>query len=274
MSKIGFVLLVTAIWAFIAGREMVPIGGQDWDGPPADGDTGAQRVPPITHLLWIGVVLIVCAGLVVWANLGIADWGSAKHVRPEIFIPALIPLMAGPAFLGRLIEHRLRVGVGAPEPVPTIGLEAHEKAVWFGSAHNHVMFGALIALALFMWVGADVGPAGLVVATFSVLIALFFCWIRVVVRQRQIEIGFGPWHWPKKIVSLDDIDQATTEHVQPLRYGGWGYRLCGTGCRAIVVRRGDALKLKMHDQKLLIVTVDHAEEAAGLINDLQHISPR
>lgn len=65
------------------------------------------------------------------------------------------------------------------------------------------------------------------------------------------------------------IAEATVEHVQPMRYGGWGYRGSGTRCRAIIVRRGDGLRLEMNDGRSLIVTVDHADEAAGLVNDLK-----
>jgi hypothetical protein len=141
--------------------------------------------------------------------------------------------------------------------------------VWSGRAHNYVVLVGLGALALYMWVWADVGPAGLVVGTLALLVAVFFCWIRVEVTETQIEIAFGPFQWPKKTIVVSEVEEATTEHVQPLRYGGWGYRLCGAGCRAIVIRRGEALRLEMNDGKVLLITVDHADEAAALINDLR-----
>ena len=82
-------------------------------------------------------------------------------------------------------------------------------------------------------------------------------------------MALGPWRWPKKIVPLGDVADARAEQVQPLRLGGWGYRVCGRGCRAIVVRRGEGLKLSLKNDRILIVTVDHAGEAAALINDLR-----
>lgn len=142
-------------------------------------------------------------------------------------------------------------------------------SAWSANAHNNLMLVGLIGLAVYMWGWADLGPAGLVLGMLALLVALFFCWVRVVMTETRLEIAFGPWRWPKKVVLLDDVREATTERIQPLRYGGWGYRLCGVGCRAIIVRRGEALKLKMNDEKVLIVTVDRAEDGARLINELK-----
>lgn len=274
MSKVGIVLLVSIIWLVIAGREMLPFDREDSGNVQASEHPSSARVPPFTVMLAAGVVLVVASGITVWANLGNEGWESAKHVRPLLFTPVVIVAMASGALVGSLLQRRGAALPGTLTPAPTVGLGPHEKAVWFGNAHNLPMFAGLVILAVFMWVGADVGPAGLVMAAVAFLIAVFFCWIQVVVQEMRIEVGFGPWHWPKKVVSVDHVAQASTEHVQPLRYGGWGYRLCGLRCRAIVVRRGDALKLKMNDEKVLIVTVDHAEEAAGLINDLRTRSLR
>ncbi len=143
-------------------------------------------------------------------------------------------------------------------------------SVWSANAHNHIIFIGLVGLAVYMWGWADLGPAGLVVGMLSLLVALFFCWVRVALTETRLEIAFGPWRWPKKVVALSDIAEATTDTIQPLRYGGWGYRLCGVGCRAIIVRRGEALKLKMNNEKVLIVTVDRAEDGARLINELRN----
>ena len=147
-------------------------------------------------------------------------------------------------------------------------------SVWSANAHNHIILMGLVGLAVYMWGFADVGPAGLFVGMLALLVAVFFCWVRVVLTDTTVEIAFGPWRWPKKVVALSDVADASTETVQPLRYGGWGYRLCGVGCRAIIVRRGEALKLKMKDEKVLIVTVDRAEEAARLINELKSTDAR
>ena len=137
--------------------------------------------------------------------------------------------------------------------------------MWSGSGRNLIILTGLGGLAAYMWAIADVGPAGLVIGTAALLVAVFFCWVRVQLTETSIEIELGPLRWPKKVIPLDEVTEATVEKIQPLRYGGWGYRVCGRGCRAIVVRRGEALKLKMHDEKVFMVTVDGAQEAADLI---------
>jgi hypothetical protein len=55
-----------------------------------------------------------------------------------------------------------------------------------------------------------------------------------------------------------------------MEHGGWGYRgsLKLFGRAAVVLRGGEGLQLDLADDKVLTITVDNAEEGAGLLNDL------
>ena len=59
----------------------------------------------------------------------------------------------------------------------------------------------------------------------------------------------------------------------PLAYGGWGWRR-RPGRSAVVIRAGDGLVLRLRSGGTIVVTVDGAHTAAGLVNDVaRHRSP-
>jgi hypothetical protein len=81
-------------------------------------------------------------------------------------------------------------------------------------------------------------------------------------------LSLGPWRWPSRSFPLNRIQRASVTRVDPTKLGGWGYRVCGRSCRAYVIRGGEALELAFRDGRRRILTVDGAEQGAGLINDL------
>jgi hypothetical protein len=91
--------------------------------------------------------------------------------------------------------------------------------------------------------------------------------VSVRVDHRGVEVRFGPLRWPKKSIALAKIRTAKVIEVEPLAWGGWGYRR-RKGATAIVLRRGQGLEIEEHDHHRTIVTIDDSRTAAGLINDL------
>jgi hypothetical protein len=71
-------------------------------------------------------------------------------------------------------------------------------------------------------------------------------------------------------VALRDVVQAEAIDIRPLEWGGWGYRgsLRLMGRAAVVLRAGPGVRLELRGGRVLAVTVDDAETAAGLLNDL------
>ena len=66
---------------------------------------------------------------------------------------------------------------------------------------------------------------------------------------------------------MDVIERAEVEQVNPMAYGGWGYRL-RPGVRAIVTRGGESLRLVRAEKADLVLTVDDAATGAGVINSM------
>ena len=75
--------------------------------------------------------------------------------------------------------------------------------------------------------------------------------------------------WPLYRVALSDVASAATTNVVPLgEFGGFGLRW-GLGRRlGIITRGGEALEVLRRDGRAVVVTVDDAATAAGLLTAL------
>jgi hypothetical protein len=93
--------------------------------------------------------------------------------------------------------------------------------------------------------------------------------VRVTASERGLRIAFGPFGWPSKHMPLERIERAEATEIEPLRWGGWGYRWAGPRRSAVVVRRGPGLVLDLRGGGRFAVTVDEPAPAAGLLNDLR-----
>jgi hypothetical protein len=207
---------------------------------------------------------------VVAANLDVDDWAQADRVGiPQVLGAFLIAaLVAGVATLS---ARRLETAP-IPEPVlPSAGLSPGGRGVWVGTARSLWALPIVIALVgVGIYLALTRGPIfGLPLGLIG-LVAVPFVSLRVVADRHGVDIVFGPLGWPRRRIPLSDIQRATTLDVVPMEHGGWGYRgsLKLFGRAAIVLRGGEGLRLVLAGDKVLTITVDNAEEGAGLLNDL------
>ena len=79
----------------------------------------------------------------------------------------------------------------------------------------------------------------------------------------------------RRHIPLDQIEEAKVTTIHPFaQYGGWGWRAGRDGSVAVVLRGGEALEVVTSGGGRFLVTVDGAQEAAGLINTLIERSRR
>jgi hypothetical protein len=158
-------------------------------------------------------------------------------------------------------------------PLPTVGLAPGQRAVWLGHASSRLLIlvtvpvAAVLAAAallvgppegwIFLFAAAVVGVAAALTATIDVTVA-----------PTGVRVGFGPFGVPRKVIPLDRIERADAIDVNPLAWGGWGYRVPRPGTSAVVLRRGPGVLLELAGNRRFVVTVDGAPEAAGLIKRL------
>jgi len=211
-------------------------------------------------LFGMGGLLAAIAWLSVLANRGVPDWTAAGPVDW-----AGLLAVGGATVVPGAIGWWLGGGRTAPEPVwgevPRLDVDDPERYVWSGRARNPVLVVggvALIVAGLVVW-----GLTAVVLVVVGLLV-LGFSEVRVTVGGGGVVIGIGWLGFPSWRVSVEEITGTSVEHVMPMAYGGWGYRI-RPGARAVVVRGGTALRLRRRDRPDLVVTVDDAETGAGLV---------
>ncbi|MDG2114576.1 MAG: hypothetical protein P8N02_18440, partial [Actinomycetota bacterium] len=113
------------------------------------------------------------------------------------------------------------------------------------------------------------GPA--VIALIGTLAATPFTQLRVRVTREQLEIVLGPWGWPRERHEVRDIDWIEADHVDRLevRLGvgvrGSNRKLTG---RAYLLRPGPVIRLQGQMGRRVTITVDGAEGAVSLVEQL------
>jgi hypothetical protein len=97
---------------------------------------------------------------------------------------------------------------------------------------------------------------------------LLFSNVRVIVDRRGLRLLAGPFSTPLKSVPLADIVTAEAVHIDPLKWGGWGYRVI-PGRSALVLRTGPGLVLRLRDGRRFAVTVDDPDTPAIVLTNLR-----
>lgn len=149
----------------------------------------------------------------------------------------------------------------------TMSLADDERAVWVGSARSAAMG----------WLGAGLAVTGAVLLFLepvlgagTLFVGVLVWWLHqltVRVDDEGVRAGWGPLRWPGRSIALADIASAEAEEVEPMKWGGWGYRVSGRGT-GLVVRRGPGIVLHRVSGGDVAITVDGADEAVSLVNAL------
>jgi hypothetical protein len=106
-----------------------------------------------------------------------------------------------------------------------------------------------------------------IVGSTLMLVGILLWWfttITVAAGPAGLKVRFGPLGWPAIRVPLSAIERIAVEDIEPLAHGGWGYRVT-PGVRAVVIRRGVGLRVVRTGRPDLIVTIDDAANAAGVL---------
>jgi hypothetical protein len=146
-----------------------------------------------------------------------------------------------------------------------------ERVAWIGGCHSSwALDGTVALLAVAAVMLAIAGPVvvAAVPAAVAAAIVVFLRSLRVVVGSNGVRVTAGAG-WPAVTIPLASIDRAEAVTLDPLWWGGWGYRgsLRLAGRAAWVLRRGQGLRLDLTDGRTFAVTVDRADEAAAVVGE-------
>jgi hypothetical protein len=238
-----------------------------------EGPTATQKVLAVASL-FVVTVLSVIATASIAIQRGLPVGASSPTILPVLGISvgvALVLATAGWFFLPRAVPGA-SVSAGA---TPALPVAPGERVVWVG--HARLSTWAMITLCAVIAV---------VTAVIAFVIALRGAWPLAIVPVVLVVsiLGTANWRvrvdadgltarptlgWPLYRVALSDIASVTTTTVVPLgEFGGFGIRW-GLGRRmGIVTRGGEALEVQRRDGRALVVTVDDAATAAGLLTAL------
>ncbi|KPC81133.1 MULTISPECIES: hypothetical protein [Streptomyces] len=101
---------------------------------------------------------------------------------------------------------------------------------------------------------------------------LAFVHVAVKVDGDALEVRCGHAGLPRRRILLTHVVGADfAPKVTPRHWGGWGYRWRPDQGTAVVVRRGEALVLRLGDGRSFTVTVDDAEAAVRFIRERLHL---
>ena len=109
------------------------------------------------------------------------------------------------------------------------------------------------------WVGWLVAVVGLVIGVFGWLLSS----LTVRVTDDSFVVAFGPFGWPRQVIALAEIRDVAAIVVEPMEWGGWGYRwIPWAHASAAVIRRGPGIALSLSGGRRFAVTVDDAVAGA------------
>lgn len=257
LMAVGIQAVTAAVMsAIVASAGRHPIGGRALLGLPA-------AVVGFVGGVAVGSVLGQ-RGLETATTATLAGW-----VLPAAFVVAgtagAVAALVGP----RPAVVAPAVG-GAPAHAPRTDLGGG-AGVWRGTTRSSPALAMLAALVLVPGLAATWAGGG---ATGLVLPLLLLPLLAVAASARfSVVIGptgvrvRGVMGWPRTHVPLDVVSGASVEDVRPMAYGGWGWRL-RQGRTAVITSAGPGLVVTRSDGMALVVTLDDAEEAAGVVNGL------
>lgn len=226
--------------------------------------------PMVTMIGWTTWVVAAAALTSMLVARGLSDPKNAQAG----WLVMLLTLL-GPSLIALGLWWLLPAGptaVRATQSVePRYRLAEGERATWVGSASSP---GLLLAAAALTVSGAVLVVVvdwwGVVLLVTAFLLAWTHS-LTVRVDNDSVTAHFGPWAWPASRTPIERIEAAVVEEIEPMKWGGWGYRLSTRGT-ALVVRRGPGLVISRRGRSDLALTVDRPEAGAELINAL--VTPR
>ncbi|MFC5928455.1 hypothetical protein D6T64_20780 [Cryobacterium melibiosiphilum] len=106
------------------------------------------------------------------------------------------------------------------------------------------------------------------IIAFALVFIVMFARIRIRIDGRGLSVRSMILGAPLKIIPLTDIIEAHTDYLEPLRWGGWGYRIT-RGRSAVILRAGPGLVVTRRNGKLFAVSMTDPEIPAALLESLR-----
>ncbi|WP_459547710.1 SdpI family protein [Nocardia sp. X0981] len=269
----------------------------------ADGFTGRVTIMVVSAALGIGVAVLFAAILVAGVRSGkpprtpdspfdqirflvatawgvggflgtltlgatIANLDAVDVTRVTLPVSAFVAAVAiGILFAaaGWLIAPDTPVAEAARSSARPLALGPTERVSWSRRVSSPWMLSAgVVTLLLGVGSGFVLHPLmGVLLALTGVLLAHLSS-IRVVVDQRGLTVGTGPFGRPMWRLRPEDITEVFAENISPIHYGGYGIRVI-PGATAVLLRGGPGIVVTRRSGRRFAVAVGDAETGASVL---------
>lgn len=137
-----------------------------------------------------------------------------------------------------------------------------------------VVVGSAVLLTTMIGEGDTAGAlvAGFVLF-FVLILMVVFVRLRVSVDWRGLKVVSSILRIPLKTAQLGEIESVHVDNLDPVQWGGWGYRIMA-GRSGIILRRGPGLVLNLTNGKQFAVSLIDPETPAALLTTLSGDTPR
>jgi hypothetical protein len=241
------------------------------------GSSASTRRLSVFFAVWFAVAL---SGLLIGSLVmqrGLSDATQAPGIGLPLGLSFGIATVLG-AVAAALIPGDVHQPTSTPIPADAerLPLGAGEQVAWVRTVEApHLSWfiggGAILTMAsigLGLLGSTTVGVTfGITMALVTLAFSLFTRWTVTIDHNGLQARTILPR--PRTLVPLDEVESAEVAEVRPLPdFGGWGYRIDGSGRVGIVVRAGEAILIHRTGGRQLLVTVDDATTGAALLNTL------
>lgn len=191
-------------------------------------------------------------------------WAIPSTIAP---LYAAVPLLLFP-----------RVGhppasVEDPTPVTPIAFAPNESVSWSRTVSSWlfiIMTTVMIAIGMLIFVPA-IMRGGLAAVSWTAvpfllatLVVAAFCAFRVTVDWRGLRVTSLLFGIPIKRVSPESIAAVEVATLEPMQWGGWGYRIM-PGRSAVILRKGPSLVVTQRNEKQFAISLERPEEPASIL---------
>ncbi|BAL87514.1 hypothetical protein AMIS_22940 [Actinoplanes missouriensis 431] len=244
-------------------------------GNPGSAGVAGQDGDPARDVrrIAVGRGLLVGAGAVaggsagVWVSTATATLADPVDPRLGWRFAYLFLGMAWALVVWLILGKAPRIDVPAEPPVDALLLAPTERAAFSTTLRSPLLIGSTLLAAAALTAGAVLGAPGLwFVVPVPLVLAFALGRVRVTADRRGLRVVTGVGVTVKH-VALADIVSAEAAEINPMEWGGWGYRVM-PGRSALVLRGGPGLVVNLHDGRRFAVTLDDPRTPAALLNGL------
>jgi hypothetical protein len=268
-------LIVVSLIAVVSAVVLMATGLYRWTAQP----NPVAALPTFISMLTNGLT-----GVAIKQSLDRIDWhgtpGPALWQIAIVFVIAsLVTSVAALAISSLPVT--LSASGSTASAITTLEVAAQERVMWSNRITNRWLLLPSVAVLL-LAVVSFVRPHATnsrwepVVFALVALASSLLSSVSVRADEHGLHLRYGPFNWPKQTISIERIKSASAIDLKPSEWGGWGYRgsLKILKRAAVVLRRGPAIRVDLHNGAKFAVSIGDSETGAAVLNTaLSRVSP-